>query len=119
MKGEHNQECNRTVCKNENAQFYNHSTRKYYCAACAILINDANRNDAMRMFGHDICTLQLTPLTFKDVNVNAQKDPTINTKKVRRAGGKLVNARTESKISRNQPCPCGSTVKYKHCCINK
>lgn len=119
MKGEHNQECNRTVCKNENAQFYNHSTRKYYCTPCARLINDANRNDAMRMFGHDICTLQLTPLTFKDVNVSAQKDSTKNTKKVRRAGGKLVNARTESKISRNQPCPCGSKIKYKHCCINR
>ncbi len=24
-----------------------------------------------------------------------------------------------SKIGRNQPCPCGSKIKYKHCCINK
>lgn len=27
--------------------------------------------------------------------------------------------RTEPKISRNSPCPCGSGLKYKKCCINK
>ena len=24
-----------------------------------------------------------------------------------------------SKIGRNDPCPCNSGQKYKHCCINK
>lgn len=23
------------------------------------------------------------------------------------------------KVGRNQPCPCGSGKKYKHCCANK
>lgn len=27
--------------------------------------------------------------------------------------------RTEKKIGRNDPCPCGSGKKYKHCCMNK
>lgn len=27
--------------------------------------------------------------------------------------------RNENKISRNDPCPCGSGKKYKKCCINK
>jgi uncharacterized protein YecA (UPF0149 family) len=27
--------------------------------------------------------------------------------------------RPEPKIGRNDPCPCGSTRKYKHCCLNK
>ena len=27
--------------------------------------------------------------------------------------------RTELKIQRNEPCPCGSGKKYKKCCINK
>jgi preprotein translocase subunit SecA len=27
--------------------------------------------------------------------------------------------RSESKIGRNEPCPCGSGRKYKHCCLNK
>src|SRR5262249_8662250 len=26
---------------------------------------------------------------------------------------------TGKKISRNDPCPCGSGKKFKHCCINK
>ena len=27
--------------------------------------------------------------------------------------------RSTPKIGRNQPCPCGSSRKYKHCCLNK
>ena len=29
--------------------------------------------------------------------------------------GRSVEVRTEPKIGRNQPCPCGSGVKYKKC----
>ena len=56
MKGEYGQECNRTACNNQNAQFYNHSTRKYYCGSCAQTINSLNHADSMRMFGHQLCT---------------------------------------------------------------
>lgn len=31
----------------------------------------------------------------------------------------ILPVRTEPKISRNEPCPCGSGKKYKNCCINK
>jgi hypothetical protein len=31
----------------------------------------------------------------------------------------LYPVRSEPKIPRNSPCPCGSGKKYKHCCINK
>jgi transposase-like protein len=27
--------------------------------------------------------------------------------------------RSEPKIGRNEPCPCGSGMKYKRCCLNK
>ncbi len=57
MKGEYLQICNRTVCNNPLANFFNHSTKKYYCIECAMKINDANRHDAIRMFGHDLCTI--------------------------------------------------------------
>jgi uncharacterized protein YchJ len=29
---------------------------------------------------------------------------------------KTVKVRTEPKIQRNQPCICGSNLKYKKCC---
>ena len=29
------------------------------------------------------------------------------------------NSKEDPKIQRNEPCPCGSGKKYKHCCINK
>lgn len=57
MKGEFQQECYRTACSNTNAVFYNHSTRQHYCAECAKLINTANHADAMRLYGHHLCTL--------------------------------------------------------------
>jgi hypothetical protein len=56
MKGKLNEECNRTACQKPGAVYYNHSTREHYCAECAYLINMANHNDAMRMFGHKLCT---------------------------------------------------------------
>lgn len=55
MKGEFNQECNRTACNNQNAVYYNLSTEKYYCRSCATEINYWNRADAMRLYGHDLC----------------------------------------------------------------
>lgn len=39
------------------------------------------------------------------------------TKKEREAD--IQPVRTEPKIGRNEPCPCGSGKKYKNCCINK
>lgn len=37
-KGEKGGECNRTVCKAQDARWYNSSTRAYYCGNCAHLI---------------------------------------------------------------------------------
>jgi len=39
--------------------------------------------------------------------------------KSKRTYDKARQARNTMKISRNQPCPCGSGKKYKRCCINK
>lgn len=59
-KGEYNGLCNRSACLSpHNVIYYNHSTRAYYCPSCAGRINEENRADAMRLFGHDLCTIQL------------------------------------------------------------
>jgi len=59
VKGDFNGECNRGACYRSRAVFYNHSTHKYYCPKCARLINEFNRDDAMRLYGHDLCTYGL------------------------------------------------------------
>ena len=33
-----------------------------------------------------------------------------------KAAGTIVKGR---KVGRNEPCPCGSGKKYKHCCYHK
>lgn len=53
-KGEFGQECNRTVCNCKNANYYNHSTRMYYCSGCAYLINTQNLGFALRE-GFELC----------------------------------------------------------------
>jgi late competence protein required for DNA uptake (superfamily II DNA/RNA helicase) len=59
-KGELNGKCNRTACDNARSEYFNHSTQKYYCRGCAMLINLHNKKDAIEMYGHDLCTLDVT-----------------------------------------------------------
>lgn len=56
IKGEYKGLCNRTACQSPvDVEYYNYSTKQYYCPVCAFLINDANRKDALKMFGHELC----------------------------------------------------------------
>jgi hypothetical protein len=55
-KGKKDMECYRAACSNSPATWYNHSTRMFYCVDCAGLINNHNKRDAFRMFGHELCT---------------------------------------------------------------
>ena len=55
-KGAKNGNCNRTACQKPGAVYYNHSTQKYYCPVCAHMLNEVNKADAMKIFGHDLCT---------------------------------------------------------------
>ncbi len=55
-KGTYMGNCNRTACQKPGAEYYNHSTQKYYCEECAESINLANWKDAQRLFGHALCT---------------------------------------------------------------
>lgn len=57
-KGEYLGSCNRSACLRPSAIWYNHSTRKYYCRECAHLLNHDtfNHRDALRMYGHLLCT---------------------------------------------------------------
>lgn len=38
-KGELGGACNRSLCQQEPAEWYNHGTRRYYCEACADWLN--------------------------------------------------------------------------------
>lgn len=51
LKGAFEGNCNRLSCQAPGAIFYNKSTRKFYCEACAEAINVVNSVDAMRLYG--------------------------------------------------------------------
>jgi hypothetical protein len=45
MKGTEGGTCNRGVCSNTDARWWNTSTRKWYCDDCARLINEHAKGD--------------------------------------------------------------------------
>ncbi len=53
--GVYNGYCFRSSCQKEGATWFNRSTQKYYCRECAQILNEANKVDAMRLFGLDLC----------------------------------------------------------------
>ena len=57
-KGDYLGSCNRSACLKPGADWFNHSTRKYYCVSCADWLNTDrfNKADAMNIWGHDLCT---------------------------------------------------------------
>lgn len=56
-KGEFNGKCNLTSCQtSQPATWYNHSTRLFYCKACAEKLNFINYKSALTLFGHPLCT---------------------------------------------------------------
>ena len=51
-KGLKNGSCNRTACQKPGANYFNKSTRCYYCAECAERINwEGGRADCMALYG--------------------------------------------------------------------
>lgn len=130
MKGQYNQECNRSDCKNTEAVYFNHSTKKYYCKYCAELLNEYNRKDAFEAYGHDLC-IKVSEDQYLEESIiisNVYNDAftfdnyvdfikNITQKDLKR--GTYAKVRTEPKISRNEPCQCGSGKKYKKCCLIK
>jgi uncharacterized protein YecA (UPF0149 family) len=59
----------------------------------------------------------MPPLEYKMIKAYDEFRYSHLTKKEREAD--IQPVRTEPKIGRNEPCPCGSGKKYKNCCINK
>lgn len=129
-KGDYNGECNRTACSKGSAVYYNHSTRKYYCEKCALLINEYNYADAHRIYGHDLCTLgeqvsecvdtvdpRLTSLFILTNQYNQAYDISYPRAKPLKHSGHYTTVRTNPKIGRNSFCLCGSSKKYKNCCL--
>lgn len=52
VKGLKNGNCNLTACQKPGANYFNKSTRAYYCKECADLINwPGGHADTMRLYG--------------------------------------------------------------------
>ncbi|MDH4299578.1 MAG: SEC-C metal-binding domain-containing protein, partial [Dehalococcoidia bacterium] len=45
-----------------------------------------------------------------------RKEPVMVGKEVGRESGHKIRQKVGQKVGRNDPCPCGSGKKYKHCC---
>lgn len=59
VKGIIGGDCNRTSCQAPGAFWFNHSTRAYYCEACAGILNHAN-SDYLTPDGELLCVSRLS-----------------------------------------------------------
>jgi hypothetical protein len=52
--------CNVTACQlPDSATWFHYSTKAYYCEVCATELNRVNRDDAHKLYGHDLLTLEV------------------------------------------------------------
>ena len=54
-------------------------------------------------------------MQFQHAEVSALDEPKAESEAEGAAAPAMAPVRTEPKIGRNEPCPCGSGKKYKHC----
>ncbi len=70
-----------------------------------------NRTDLVDTISH----IESQKRTALKKNVSTEKQETVHTRK--RVEGADYNTRSSwGRVGRNDPCPCGSGKKYKHCC---
>jgi len=103
MKGTINSECNRTACKVSPAQYYNYSTKKYYCGTCASMINNFNRIDSEKLYGHDLCikteklrwlVLEIYPnIKCKELDIMQEEEFSLFCHSIFRSGGIAMKIR--------------------------
>lgn len=60
----------------------------------------------------DTCTFLLNVKIQKPPQMKKPEKPVANTQ----TNEKFVQAKSTKTVGRNDPCPCGSGKKYKHCC---
>lgn len=57
-KGQYLGSCNMSACLRPGANWYNHGSQKYYCAACAQMLSSDvfNKRESLDNWGHLLCT---------------------------------------------------------------
>ncbi len=115
MKGKFGGDCNVTQCQKSGACSYNHAMRAYYCEKCATEINKAS----FEQHGVGLCDV-MEDHSHLDENIQEnekQKREKPKTIKRKRISSLQPFKRIDGKVGRNEKCPCGSTLKYKKCCM--
>jgi hypothetical protein len=122
-KGRKGGDCNRAQCQKTGASSWNNGSLSWYCAACAKMLNDANG-----LFQGEPMVQEL-PDYHHPYEGNASESPQLaepktnlplsgkrKTKQIKRPVTYLKEVKSSRvKVGRNEPCPCGSGLKYKRC----
>ena len=81
----------------------------------------ANKEINTGLIMDSIANMQKTNQTTENKNESVVNN-TIDNQKMMQAFAEYKKAHTpkirEYKIGRNDPCPCGSGKKFKHCCLS-
>ena len=97
------------VCKDEELVEHYPQIKKLYEKKWVDKALDGDLEDVELAFG-----MRSERSTVRDLGFNDLLEESFKEK-----DAALVPIRTEEKIGRNDPCPCGSGKKYKKCCLKK
>ena len=97
------------VCKDEKLTEHYPQIKKLYEEKCVLKALDGDLEDVELAF-----EMRSERSTVRDLGINDLLEEDFKEKDTA-----LPPIRTEEKIARNDPCPCGSGKKYKKCCLNK
>jgi len=75
-KGKKDGRCNITACDGtDEIIFFNHAMSAYYCGLHAEGINSANKVDAIRLYGHELCLTddKQTPIEYYNTIIDGKR----------------------------------------------
>ncbi len=111
-KGVRGGNCNVTACQRSGASCFNTEMKAYYCKACAEEINRFSGD--VRKGG--ICDIEDDhSINYEEKFANPDDDYTDSKSPL--SSKHIPSRRRNKKAGRNDPCPCGSQLKHKKCCM--
>jgi hypothetical protein len=127
-KGKPGGDCNITQCQRPGASSYNGGMHAFYCRSCASDIK-AHSNGLFEVSVLPDKTYELGDNPRHEVHLPTDiLDPDGRPPRIKHSQQKPSRhyglgepnkpfVRVVPKVGRNQYCPCGSNLKYKHCCV--
>ena len=112
------------VSKTDEAESMTNLSGSHFCNQCPVVVFDNEKlEQAAKILAHDhddlhyfiagIINMEAIPIEKRQIPIGTDDNPVPLVEFLPALSKTVIAAR---KTGRNEPCPCGSARKYKHCC---